>query len=81
MSPAIIAGFVIEDSVPIPTGRGTKNPVRQAMEALAVGQSFIAPKVHAAAVHGIAKLLKPKRFQTATRTVGGEVSTRIWRIE
>jgi len=75
-----VAGFAIEEGIPLPTGRGTKNPLRQAMEALEVGQSIVAPETHGSTVHGVAKLLRPKKFQTAGRVVGGVKAVRVWRI-
>lgn len=76
--PAIeVAGFVIENDVPRPTPRGKKNPLRVAMEALEVGQSFFAPGAASSVIHGIAKLMKAKKFQTA----GKQGGIRVWRIE
>lgn len=70
----IVAGIQITKDHPPPPGRGDDNPVRAAMKAMPVGTSFFA-QVEPAAVHGIAKTLKPKRFRTSRKANG----TRVWR--
>lgn len=72
-----VAGFVIEDGLPPPVERGKMNPVRQAMEALDVNQSFlIASAKSTSGALGIAKLIKGKRFRTSLRSNG----VRVWRV-
>lgn len=72
-----VAGFVIESDVPPPIERGRGNPIRQAMESLQVGQSFLIPGARKTApVLGIAKLVQGRKFRTRTLSTG----VRVWRI-
>ncbi len=73
-----VAGFVIEDNVPLPTPRGRTNPLRVAMQALEVGQSFLIPGATSTrGALGVAKLVEGKRFRTRTLSTG----VRVWRTE
>ena len=73
-----VAGFVIENDVPQPMGRGKDNPIRQAMEALSVGQSFLIPGAKStSAALGIAKLMTDRKFRTSKKSNG----VRVWRVK
>lgn len=73
-----VAGFVIDSDVPMPMERGRANPIRLAMEALQVGQSFLIPGAkRTTAALGVAKLVEGQRFRTRTLSTG----VRVWRTE
>ena len=73
-----VAGFVIESDVPQPMARGKANPIRQAMEALEVGQSFLIPGAKSTSgALGIAKLMKGRAFRASKRSNG----VRVWRVK
>ena len=72
----IVAGIQITTDYAPPPPRGKDNPIRKAMEAMPVNASFFADCTPQA-IHGIAKLMRPKKFKTAKKANG----TRVWRTE
>jgi hypothetical protein len=72
-----IAGFKIEDGIPLPTAAWTRgDKVKQVMERLEVGQSFLIPNLKSAAtIYTVKKSIVGKDFMTR-KTDGG---VRVWR--
>ncbi len=71
----LIAGIQVTTEYAPPTPRGKRNPIRQVMEGMPVGASFFAQDVAPPTIHGYAKTMRPKVFQTAKKVNG----TRVWR--
>ena len=74
-----VAGFVIENDVPLPVGRGKENRVWQAMNALEVGQSFLIPGCDAKTNQAlsVAPRFPDRVFRTKKMTTG----VRVWRVK